>query len=187
MTNDDRTIIFGHQRTMMNKKKRTWYCQEDFEYFSKLISTVRSDCVKWMDGNRLMNGDELERFFSLSKVVSKLDIDGAVIFKIPRVPDGWDRAEFVRCDDNSACWCVRFNKGSWNIVELSDSLRLCDCKSWHEAKRNCIDRVFLRAKIRLTWTRSTHIRDGLGNKMLWKNILENLINITFEFRCQVRT
>jgi hypothetical protein len=64
-----------------------------------------------------------------------LEIDGAVIFNIPRVPPDWfDNAEFVRWDDNSACWWVKFNKGNWNIVEFPNSDWVFVCKSWHDAK-----------------------------------------------------
>jgi hypothetical protein len=111
-------------------------------YFSKFIRTVRSDCVKWINGNKVINWHEFERFFSLSKVVKRLEIDGAVIFNIPRVPDWFDRVEVVRCDENSGCWCDIFNKGNWNIVEFSDSLALCVRKSWHDAKFESIGIVF---------------------------------------------
>lgn len=126
-------------------------------YFSKFIRTVRSDWVKWINGNKVINWHEFVRFFSLSKVVNRLDIDGAVIFNIPRVPDWFDRAEVVRWDDNSTCWCVIFNKGNWNIVELSDSLGVCDRKSWHDAKYESMKIVifFQMKKENSTWTCSS--------------------------------
>ncbi len=81
--------------------------------------------------------------FLPSTVDKRSEIDGALIFNIPRVPDWFDKLRDLelivsyRRDDNSGCCCwLKLNKGNWNIVELSDSVRIFDLTSWHDAKTN---------------------------------------------------
>ncbi len=128
-------IIIEESSRDKRELKKNKFDQRNFLikfYFSKLIRTVRSDCVKWINGNNVINWHVFERFFSLSNVVKRFEIDGTVIFNIPRVVP--DTTELVRWEENSGCWWVKLNKGNWNMVELSNSLWVFDRKSWHDAK-----------------------------------------------------